>query len=46
LLLRVAVLFVVVLACMTAVFILYGQWRGVSNGGVRLEGGSPNLSLS
>ncbi len=41
-----AVLFVVVLACMTAVFILYGQWRGVSNGGVRLEGGSPNLSLS
>ncbi|HSO26895.1 MAG TPA: endolytic transglycosylase MltG [Anaerolineales bacterium] len=31
---------------MTAVFLLYGQWRGIASGGVRLEGGSPNLSLS
>jgi len=31
---------------MTAVLLLYGQWRGVSAGGVRLEGGSPDLSLT
>jgi len=40
------VLFVVVAGCMTAVFLLYGQWRGVTSGGVRLEGGSPDLSLT
>ncbi|MCA9874048.1 MAG: endolytic transglycosylase MltG [Anaerolineales bacterium] len=41
-----AVLFMVVVGCMTAVFLLYGQWRGVTSGGVRLEGGSPDLGLS
>ncbi|MBK8988607.1 MAG: endolytic transglycosylase MltG [Chloroflexi bacterium] len=46
LLLRVVLLFVVVVGCATAVFVLYGQWRGVASGGVRLEGGNPNLSLS
>lgn len=45
-LLRLVVLFVVVLGCATASFVLYAQWRGGVGGGVRLEGGSPNLSLT
>ncbi|MGB5057565.1 MAG: endolytic transglycosylase MltG [Candidatus Promineifilaceae bacterium] len=44
-LLRVAVLFFVVVGCMTAVLALYGQWRGAAYGGIRVEGGSASLSL-
>ena len=42
--LRVAVLLVVVVGCMAATVLLYGQWRGIAYGGVRIEGGNPNLS--
>lgn len=41
---RLAVLFVVLGGCLAATVLLYGQWRGVATGGVRIEGGNANLS--
>jgi UPF0755 protein len=41
---RAAVLFVVVVGCLAATVLLYTSWRGVSSGGVVIEGGNPNLS--
>jgi len=41
-----AVLFVVVGGCLAATVLLYGQWRGVATGGVRIEGGNANLSMA
>ncbi|MBE2221705.1 MAG: endolytic transglycosylase MltG [Anaerolineae bacterium] len=41
---RLVVLFVVVGGCLAATVLLYASWRGVASGGVRIEGGNPNLS--
>jgi UPF0755 protein len=43
---RLGVLFVVVVGCATAVFVLYGQWLQAGQNGVIIEGGSPNLNAA
>ncbi len=43
---RLVVLFFVVVGCLVATVLLYVSWRGVSAGGVRIEGGNPNLSTA
>ncbi|MCP5097252.1 MAG: endolytic transglycosylase MltG [Chloroflexi bacterium] len=45
-LVRVGLLFLVVVGCGTAVFVLYGQWLRAGQNGVVIEGGNPNLNLA
>ncbi|PID86006.1 MAG: aminodeoxychorismate lyase [Chloroflexi bacterium] len=41
---RLVVLLAVVVSCLVATGMLYVSWRGVSAGGVRIEGGNPDLN--
>jgi UPF0755 protein len=44
--LRLGLLFMAVTGCLTAAFVLYGRWLSTGQGGIRIEGGSPNLSAA